>query len=237
MARRLADAGSWQSAAEGRFAPDTAALGGANRWVSLRAPLIVVAALTLIAACGADPSSNSNSGTSSPKASATSPRPSPTVVGPADGLTGFGATNAAWEANHRADSTFDPGSAYNRATQFASPSEDPRFADEYYGVSHDGGRVTNYYMKFPANTTIAKARARVLQELPDAKPRWFAVKGTCAQTSLGSKRLALAVPGSQGQVLVQFTSRVAADHYSPSDISTAILMLSADASAAEAPGC
>jgi hypothetical protein len=137
-----------------------------------------------------------------------------------NGLTGFGATNASWNHHHRADTRFDPGSAYDPDP---SLGDHQRFDSRYYAVNHEAGRVTNYSMRFPSRTGVGNAKASILSSEfpPDAKIVWFKRKGTCAQMYVRSAKLARA---THSGALVEFTSGDAGTYYDARAVGDAILV-------------
>jgi hypothetical protein len=137
-----------------------------------------------------------------------------------DGLTGFGATVAAWNAHHQEDTRFSPGSAYDPDP---SLGDGERFNDRYFTVSPIGGRVMSYSMRFPAQTGIEEAKHFILlSEFPTvAKIVWFKRKDTCAQMLVRSRTLTRV---AHTDALVEWSSGEAGDHYDPRAVSEAILL-------------
>lgn len=157
------------------------------------------------------------------------------------GLTGYGATGAAWNAHHAADADFAPGAVYNKDPTL--PRVNGHTGADYTQVLHENGHVLGYDLHFKGDP-IRQAKAVVFgRELPrDAKPLWFAVKDTCAQMLVKSPTLAKAlgsksIGDTSGTVLIEFGSGVNEDHYDPHSISDALFMLAEETSAAQAPGC
>jgi len=158
-----------------------------------------------------------------------------------DGMTGYGATDIAWNAHHRPDPDFDPSAVYNRDP--ALPQVNGHTGADYTEVSHQAGRVLQYDLHFP-NLPVAEAKASVFgSEFPrDARQVWFAVKDACAQMLVRSRTLARAlgtkaIGSKNGTVLVEFGSSIASDHYTPSRVGDALFMLGQDTSPDNAPGC
>ncbi|HEY3810165.1 MAG TPA: hypothetical protein VGL49_01930, partial [Acidimicrobiales bacterium] len=86
--------------------------------------------------------------------------------GAADGLTGFGATSAEWNAHHRADTTKAPGAAY--LPYISGPSG--LGGDQYQRVRVTAGRVISYGITLPQGTSQAAAEQFLAVQLPsDAK--------------------------------------------------------------------
>ena len=113
-------------------------------------------AMTLgIAACGG--------GSNGPPASGTGAAAT-TVGGPAaSGLTGFGATTAAWDAHH------------------------PSGGVQYSAVMKMGGRIISYDIALPEGTTLAAAEEFVLSQLPPDTKQTAAF----AATTSGNKQSCL----------------------------------------------
>jgi hypothetical protein len=156
-------------------------------------------------------------------------------------ITGFGATNAAWNRTHVVDHTYAPGSAYNPDASL--PKVNGRTADRYYAVSHESGRVLNYSYRFRPQP-ISRVKALVLREFPpDVHVVWFrAVRASCAQMLVRSATLGRALRTTQigdprGAALIEFSSGVAEDHYSARSVNDSFLMLSPLVAKRDAPGC
>jgi len=116
-----------------------------------------LAATLAIAACGAGSTGNATSSTVAASISSLG------TGSTADGLTGFGATTAAWDANHRTD------------------------ANQYSAVTAMGGRIISYDVSLPQGTTVSAAERFVLEQLPpDTKQTaaFSAKAGSGSQTCL-----------------------------------------------------
>jgi hypothetical protein len=145
--------------------------------------------------------------------SAISPEPSAAVENTTasaddDGLTGFGATVEAWNANHTADSDFDPGSVYDPDPSL--PSLNGHTGATYVEVNPQDDRVVSYDIHTTGLSESA-AVARALQELPsDASKLWGVNKGTCYQAELASDSLGQALPADlgdpDGEVFAEITT-------------------------------
>ncbi len=124
---------------------------------------VVVAALALVAACS---SSSPRAATTTSSRSTTSTQPSgpaPTVTTTttaAVDLPGIGTTDAAWNAKHKADSRFTPGSAYDPDPNLVSGKA------RYVVVIHQNGRIFGFQLNLPPGTDENGAVTRALQELP-----------------------------------------------------------------------
>jgi hypothetical protein len=104
-------------------------------------------------------------------------------------LTGFGATEAAWDAHHQADLNLPDSGAYDPMPgQFAGAIDDDEF-----NVTFTNGRVDSYFQEFQNAETQADAARGVQRFLPpDAKlvvkPR--DLRGKCAAAEYHSSALA-----------------------------------------------
>ncbi|HMI99248.1 MAG TPA: hypothetical protein VK488_05390 [Gaiellaceae bacterium] len=184
---------------------------------SLRVLVAVALAISAAtsAACG---------GAKSSKTAPTTTRKAPATTAPVEqreaALTGFGATDEAWNQNHDEDSRFEAGSSYDPDP---SLGDGERFNDRYYSVIHGDGRVLGYSMRFPSQTGVEEAKSMMLaSEFPsDAKIAWFKRLNSCAQMFVQSRTVARAVNAG---ALVEFSSGAAGDHYAPSNVSEAILI-------------
>jgi hypothetical protein len=157
------------------------------------------------------------------------------------GITGFGATDAAWNRAHVADHTYAPGAAYDPDPSL--PKVNGRVADRYYAVMHEEGHVLGYSERFRPQP-ISQAKALLLREFPpDAQTVWFrAVGASCAQMLVRSRTLGRAlgtkrIGDPQGAALIEFSSGAAADHYNPRSVNDAFLLLYALVGKTGAPGC
>lgn len=219
-----------------------------GRWATLTRPKKVAAivglglvALTILGGLLAHPKTKGTA-TSLPTLSATIPRsessakptasqtkPShrrrrrkPQAAARSAGLTGFGAANAAWDANHQADGRFASGAAYNQDPSLSRPGNGDN-NDRYFAVLHAGGRVFQYEMRFPPGTTVAQARQSVLQSefARGARMTDFRRFSSCAVMTVHDPRLSGVAP--HGDVGVEFGSGINDISYDPSDVWTAIL--------------
>jgi hypothetical protein len=191
---------------------------------------LIVALSTIVVLASAGCGGSSSKGSSNTKATT---KGTPTQ---ASELIGFGATTAAWDANHQADDRngFTPGSGFDPDPSLARGG-DQRFNDKYYGVIHDDP-IISYEMRFPSGTNIERAKQSVLaSEFPDdAKVVWFKRLDTCAQMIVRSKKVAAAINSA---ALVEFGSGVADDQYDPKDVWTAILVPIESMASSSGDGC
>lgn len=89
---------------------------------------------------------------------------SATSTAATDRLTGFGATQAAWDAHHTADPDKMASGVYNQDPALPK-TKDGQPNNDYVGLTADNGRVDSYNLVFTARTTAA-ALDVVKAELP-----------------------------------------------------------------------
>lgn len=204
--------------------------------------VVVVAAVSLTAACSSSPAPGSI-GTASPIPATPTVAPSAAAAAAAStaAIIGFGAVDSVWEAHHRADPDFAPGSVYDADP--ALPQINGHTGAHYVAVMHQNGRVLGYTLNFPSHTGIAEAKTAAVAELPaDAQLVWFQTLGTCAQEQLRSATLGHALGGDdpQGGVFVEFDSDAATNgnpSYSPNNVTEAIFLAGWNPTVADAPSC
>ncbi len=219
----------------------------------MRLRLIVLAALAVVmAGCGSSESSSSSTPTaaaSNEAATTAASEPATTASAssaPKPGeLTGWGATDAAWNNAHTEDSQFASGSVYNENPALQEINGHP--GAEYTAVIHQNGHVLNYYYNFQSKS-ISEAKADVLSSQFPTETRivWFADKGSCADMLVQSDALRKALSGktigdNKGTALVEFGSgESGAESYDESAVTNALIMLPAGANPSgpsTAPGC
>lgn len=187
---------------------------GMEEWMR-RLLVLVVLALALVT-CGRQ-SAQDQATSAEPPATVAS---SATSIEPADGLTGIGATNSVWNANHQADDRFAPGTVYDNG--------------RYYAVIHNG-RITSYSMHLPDGTSQANARAIAISELPaDARYVWRANLDTCVEEVFRSKSLKEAL--GMSDVLIGFLTD-GNESYDPSNVNDLYLAAGDYPTPSDAPGC
>jgi hypothetical protein len=159
-------------------------------------------------------------------------------------ITGIGATDADWEDNHEPDPEFAEGSAYDPDPSLVPPGGDPAFSSRYYLVTHTGGRVESYEIRFAPGTSIDEAREDALAEFPGgARVDWFRtvpatkLAGACAQMQVSSATLEGELGRGPIAGLVEFSSGEAANSYNPEAVSTATLLLFPPKPPSKALGC
>src|SRR5438105_3600106 len=119
----------------------------------MRRTVLIALAAAVLAGCssGTSKPAATDSGASSSSvvvatsgaASATPPTAAP------DGVTGFGAVQAVWDAHHTADADKAGSGVYNPDPALPK-TKDGQPGDEYVGVTADGGRVDAYFLRFSA---------------------------------------------------------------------------------------
>lgn len=159
-----------------------------RRWWAIAIAVVIVGLIIDVAvgphttpSSNAAPSSSAAPTTSAAAPVATTPvrtstRPVSTTTRPAvpnppaDTLTGYGATVAAWDRAHTADTNYAAGSAYDPDPSL--PPANGRTADRYVAVQPLGGHVTDYMINFRA-TSLSGAESVVAREFPaDARVLW-----------------------------------------------------------------
>jgi hypothetical protein len=202
-------------------------------------PLIIVAVIAVLVVVLIIATSSSSS--------KTNPTPTKSVQSSnAIKLTGFGASQSDWDANHTADSRFTTGSAYNPDTKYAqgnSTTDD----DEYYAVNALAGSITNYSMRFVSNQTIDEVEPTVLKEFPsDTTVLWEQLlnadsTNSCYQIEVTSPTLAKAL-GSDGNAFVELFTEPApsatySSYYDPMNVNNALFQNLDTKTATDSTGC
>ncbi len=188
-----------------------------------------LSAAAILAACGATPT-------------ATISTPAPTTApAAADNLTGLGATDTAFNANHTYGSLgtiATPGTVYGPCfTRKDDGSKDCMFK----AVRHGDGRVLAFSLDFQSDTPLAVAESDVIRQLPrDATYGPLMVQTHCAVWNFMSPTLAslLGTPpigDKTGMVGVEFDSGPAASDptvntYNTNSVTRAIMSTTADLS-------
>jgi hypothetical protein len=144
---------------------------------------------------------------------------------PAGQLIAFGATVQNWNAHHRLDGAVAGGSAYNPDSAVAGNG---RLADRYVRVLPLNGRILQYTIQLPRNTSFATASAQALAELPaDVRLIWRQQRGACTQASYTSPTLAREltdVGDPKGAVLIEYRSGITVGAaYDAADVTSATL--------------
>lgn len=130
--------------------------------------------------------------------------PSSQAPPPPVALTGYAATLDAWEATHKPDPDFAPGTVYNPDPSL--PKVNGHTGAKYTTVFPLGGRVTNYTVNF-APTSLEGAQAIIAGELPpDAHILWTNRVGTCVQVEYGSATVHAALGNTEvGDALAEYS--------------------------------
>ena len=175
--------------------------------------LVAVIALA-VAGCGSASTAGGISKSTTDRTSST-----PTV-------TGFGATNAEWNATHVADKSCAPCSNYN-----PDPALAKAVGDKYSAVLRTDGHVSDYIYSF-VNQSFEAAKANVLRtQFPsDAKVVWFRHTPKCVQMLVKSAAIGKELRGIHfhdptGSVLVYFFSGLDEKPYSARSVNEALLKL------------
>jgi hypothetical protein len=189
--------------------------------------MLIIPMLVLASGCGSSTGS-SPSTQSSTQASSSA-------------ITGFGATDTAWNEAHTPVPGFTPGAVYDADPSL--PKVNGHTGARYTVVEHDNGYVLGYVYHF-ANAPISAAKADVLRtQLPfDARVVWFARKDTCAQMMVRSAKLAqtlgpMPIGDKAGTVLVEFNSGANEDTYDPRSVNDAYFIALPLESSSQVPGC
>jgi hypothetical protein len=107
-------------------------------------------------------------------------------------ITGFGATNEAWNSAHTEDTNYVHEAAYNPNP--ALPEQDGHLGDEYGGVEHQNGHVVGYEYHF-ASKSAEEAKQEILgEQFPhDATIYDDETLGTCEELLVKSPALVKAL--------------------------------------------
>lgn len=203
------------------------------------AAAVIAGAGLLLTGCSSSTSkpAAAPAGQTPPATSVAVPATSSVAAAP-DGLTGFGATQQAWDAHHTADPDKTAAGVYNQDPALPK-TKDGQVNDDYVGVTADGGRVDSYNLVFTARP-VAAALAAVKAELPaDAtltKPVVTAglVDSKCLILTATSATVGKALGGASGlriEVELQSWDPTVLDQ---SAIMSAVLVT---ANKGDAPGC
>jgi hypothetical protein len=185
---------------------------------------VIVVLAVFLAGCGGSSSTTTNSAASQLSTTSSAATNAGSSAA-SEGLTAYGATDAAWDANHQADTRFAPGTSYNPDPSLARG--DVQHDARYYGVVHQGGRVLQYQMRFAPGTTVDQARQSVIASEfpPGTTTLQFQTLDTCAILNVQSSELAGITPN--GGASVEFVSGAAGDTYDPTDVWGAIVSFGA----------
>lgn len=200
----------------------------------MRRSLIAIATAVMVAGCSGATATMVPS-TAPPQTATPGPGTSPSPTPVTDGITGFGATIAAWDATHAADTRFAAETAYD-PTPGLGPDQEHNA--KYFGVVA-GDRVLSYSERLPHRSRFADAKAAALAELPpDAKVVWTRTRTGCAQMELRSATLGQAI-GARGRVYVKVVTetRTGGSRYNPKNADELIFLLADYPKKKDAPAC
>ena len=170
--------------------------------------------LAAVSACGTGDGSSTAKSPGTPKTTKTTAK---AVL--AGGLTGYGASREAWDANHKAAPGFDPGAAFLPLVNGKQP--------HYAGVTGGPGeRITSYEVYFPAGTNMAEAKAIALKEAPTGAKFGVEDKGEphCLLAEVQSPKVEAVMERSRPMVAF-YTSPDVSDFLVPSHVDYAIMTL------------
>lgn len=187
---------------------------GSPRAVQTRVVLMVA-----IAGCGG---SSGNGELAAETHETTTTQAKTTVVEPS--ITGFGATDSAWNSAHREDTNYAHESVYNENP--ALPEVDGASV-EYAGVGHAEGHVTRYEYRFKEESAAA-AKEEILREQfpPDASIFDDDTLGKCEEMLVRSPTIVKALGLPAGTVAAQIelgTGVEGEESFNPSSVDAATL--------------
>jgi len=198
------------------------------------------AALVLSAASCASSPTTVSAGAASPGVSSTPSGAPSSPAAASAGLTGFGATQAAWSTKHTEDK--DKGPEFWNPDPALPKTTDGNVNDAYTGVTFTGGRALDYDVAFTARSLQA-AESLVAKELPaDAKvvgspqTQLHGLAGAqCVQLIYNSAKLASVVGGPHGGEVFAVFQSWDAFHLHESAIAAAALVSGNESDASKSP--
>jgi len=136
------------------------------------------------------------------------------------GLTGYEATNAAWNATHTKDPDYDGLPAYGPIVQ---TPEGP--TPQFINITSDGKQIINFIEVLPDNTSLTEAQAAVMADLPrDAMAQSLNISHTaafqgesssCAFWNLRSATLGTDTISPYVEVEMSYNNSVGAPYWRP----------------------
>lgn len=204
-----------------------------------RAVVLVAVVVVATTGCGSSAAAPASREPTHTSASTVAPAPSPSAAN-MQNLVGLGATDARWNATHTAATArpngthVDPG-AYG--TCLARRAGECSF--EWYALTIRNGRVAGFDFDMPVNTSLAAAKASVIEQAPADTIAGSFVEihdsngNVCAIWRLRSMTLG-GLFGSnplfdaQGEIRVEFSQADPATFtyvYSPDDVEEAVVVL------------
>lgn len=144
---------------------------------------------------------------------------------PLPALSGYGATQAAWNASHTKDRSSVANTAYG-PIQHAGDG----YTDTYVSLLWTRGRALNYQMRFPDGTSILSAESQVMHQFPgDAQILWSQANTSDQANACYQMEVRSAVLGqildTDGDTFVEFQSVTANGNigYYASNVTSALL--------------
>jgi arylsulfatase A-like enzyme len=216
------------------------------RWLlaPLAAILLLAATVLAIAGCGSSdpPASEAQATTSATTATESTNAPATTQAPSHPSVTGFGATDSAWNEAHTEDTNYAHEAAYDPNS--ALPENDGRPGDEYTDVQHSNGHVTGYEYHFQSESAEDARMAILHEQFPtDAKALQYKELPTCALMLVSSPTLArpLGLPAGTPVAQVELeTGSEASGHeeaFDPSSVDGALVSLGYPGIERGAPEC
>lgn len=194
-----------------------------------RRVLLTLAGCVLLAACSsnasqsAGPTGGTGTGTGATGNTGTAATATTSTV--PSGLTGYGATIAAWNATHTKDPDYEGLMAYGPT--IATPEgPTPQFID----VTSDGQRIIKYIEVLPDGTSLDEAQTAVRVDLPsDAVAQSLNISHTaaalgqtssCAFWNLSSATLGSDTISPYVEVEMSYNDSVGAPYWRPNNVNT-----------------
>jgi hypothetical protein len=201
---------------------------GGLLWVLVVAAIAVVGCGSSETSSHAESSPESTPAGESPAGESATTSTAATTAQETPSITGFGATDAAWNGAHTEDTNYNHEAAYNPNPALPEgPGGHP--GDEYIAVAHTNGRVTRYEYVF-ASESAKQAQAAILREQfpADASVFRYEVLDTCAIVLVRSPTLAQALGLPAGtpvaQIGLEKTTATGEEPFNPSSVDHALIM-------------
>ena len=135
---------------------------------------------------------------------------------PASGLTGFGATVAAWNSTHATASSYAGLPAYG-PTVATPQGRTPQFVQ----VQSQNGRISQYIEVLPNGTSLAAAKRAALANLPPtAVAKSFVTTTSCAFWNFTSDDVGTALGSPQVAVEMAYDDSSGSPYWIPNNVNT-----------------